>query len=110
VAILNQGTLRGVGAVEELTAGIRGQSEFVWSGTTISPGLTQLGADCHVAGDTVRAVVPSDRMDAALDVIKRERLRLISVTPVRTSLEDYFLAQLTPVPEEAKVAANGNGG
>ena len=34
VAILNQGSLRGVGAVEELTTGIRGQVELVWAGTT----------------------------------------------------------------------------
>jgi len=110
VAILNQGTLRGVGAVEELTAGICGQVEFVWAGAAISPGLAQMGADCHIAGDSARAVVPADRQDAALDVIKRERLRLISVTPVRTSLEDYFLAQLTGASEEAKHATNGKGG
>ena len=110
VAILNQGTLRGVGAIEALTAGISGQVEFIWSGTTISPGLTQLGAACHKAGETVRAVLPAAQQDPALDVIRREGLRLISVTPVRTSLEDYFLAQLTPASEEAKLAANGKGG
>ena len=34
--------------------------------------------------------------DAALETLRREHLRLISVTPVRTSLEDYFVAQLKP--------------
>ena len=110
VAILHQGALRGVGAVEELTRGIRGEVELVWAGTTISPGMTQLGADCHQAGDTVRAVLSAARQEAALDVIRRERLPLISVTPVRTSLEDYFLAQLSPAPEEIQHAANPTGG
>lgn len=107
VAILNQGTLRGVGAVEELTAGISGQVELVWAGMNIPAALVALGADCRVAGDTVRAVLPGTQQDAALDTIRRERLRLISVTPVRVSLEDYFMAQLSPVPAQAAGVANG---
>ncbi len=34
--------------------------------------------------------------DAAIEALRRERLRLVSVTPVRTSLEDYFLQKLQP--------------
>jgi ABC-2 type transport system ATP-binding protein len=107
VAILHQGTLRGVGAVEELTAGIRGQVEIVWAGTSVPPALGALGAESHVAGDTVRAVLPSTQQDAAIEALRREKLRLISVTPVRVSLEDYFMAQLsTDKPETLAVGRN----
>jgi ABC-2 type transport system ATP-binding protein len=98
VAILHQGTLRGVGSVEELTAGIGNQVEIVWAGRSIPAALAQI-AECHLAGDTVRAVFAETQQDAALDVLRRERLRLISVTPVRTSLEEYFIAQLSPVEQ-----------
>ena len=59
--------------------------------------LRTLGAECHVTGDTVRAIVPEANQDAAIEALRRERLRLISVTPVRTSLEDYFMQKLQPV-------------
>src|SRR6201997_2030433 len=94
VAIIHLGQLRGVGAVAELTAGGGAQGEIVWGGTGIPAMLKVLSAECHVAGDTVRAVFPADKQDAALEALRRERLRLISVTPVRVSLEDYFLTQL----------------
>ncbi len=94
VAIIHQGKLRGVGAVEELTAGATAQVEIVWGGTSIPSSLQALAADCHVAGDTVRAVLGATQQEAALETIKREKLRLISVVPVRTSLEEYFVAQL----------------
>jgi ABC-2 type transport system ATP-binding protein len=106
VAIIHLGQLRGVGAVEELTAGVSAQVEIVWAGTSVPAAVKGLGADCHVAGDTVRAVFAEGKQDAALEVLKRERLRLISVTPVRMSLEDYFMTQLeghagTSIPAEA---------
>jgi ABC-2 type transport system ATP-binding protein len=107
VAILHQGKLRKVGAVGELTAGIRGQVEIVWSGSSIPAALSALGTECHVAGDTVRAVLPEAAQDAALDALRREHVRIISVIPVRTSLEDYFMAQLAPAEGEAVLARNG---
>jgi ABC-2 type transport system ATP-binding protein len=94
VAIIHLGQLRGVGAVEELTAGARAQVEIIWVGAGEVAGMKALGAECHIAGDTVRAVVAPEKQDAALDVLCRERLRLISVTPVRTSLEEYFVEKL----------------
>lgn len=105
VAILHQGKLRGVGAVEELTAGIRGQVELVWAGRSVPTALTGLGAECHVAGDTIRAVLPSAQQEAAIDILRREKLRLVSVTPVRVSLEDYFVEQLSqPGPDVLETA------
>jgi ABC-2 type transport system ATP-binding protein len=99
VAIIHLGELRGVGAVAELTAGVRGKVEIVWQGTTVPAALQALGAERHFAGDSIRVVIPEENQDAALDALRRERLPLISVTPVRTSLEDYFIAQLTKYAE-----------
>jgi ABC-2 type transport system ATP-binding protein len=94
VAIINRGELRGVGAVAELTAGVHGKVEIVWHGTSTPAGIQAMGAECRAAGDTMRAILPEENQDAALEALRREQLRLISVVPVRTSLEDYFVAQL----------------
>jgi hypothetical protein len=59
-------------------------------------GLTSLGAEARVSGDMVNAVVPEEQQDAALEVLRRERLRLISLTPVRSSLEEYYIQKLQP--------------
>ena len=94
VGIIHQGELRGVGSVADLTSSVHGKVEVVWQGTTVPASLRALGAECHVTGDTVRAVLSEANQDAALEALRRERLRLISVTPVRTSLEDYFIAEV----------------
>ena len=61
-----------------------------------------MGAECHAAGETMRVIVPEENQDAALEALRRESLRLISVVPLRTSLEDYFVAQTgTPAKSEA---------
>ena len=96
VAVINKGELRGVGAVADLTSSVHGRVELVWQGTVVPASLRALGAECHVTGDTVRAIVSEANQDAAIDALRRERLRLISVTPVRTSLEDYFMQKLQP--------------
>lgn len=94
VAIIHLGQLRGVGAVEELTAGVQAQVEIVWTGGPGASALNGLGAKSHVAGETVRAILAPEKQDAALDLLLRSRARLISLTPLRTSLEDYFVQQL----------------
>jgi ABC-2 type transport system ATP-binding protein len=94
VAIIHKGELRGVGAVEDLTATVQGKVEVVWQGTQVPASLRALGAECHVSGDTVRGVLGEKQQDAAIDALRRERLRLISLTPLRTSLEAYFVEKL----------------
>jgi ABC-2 type transport system ATP-binding protein len=96
VGIIHQGELRGVGAVADLTSSVHGKVEVVWQGTVVPASLRALGAECHVTGDTVRAMLSEANQDAAIEALRRERLRLVSVTPVRTSLEDYYLQKLQP--------------
>jgi len=103
VGIIHQGELRGVGIVADLTSSVHGKVEVVWQGTSVPSSLRALGAECHVTGDTVRAVLSEANQDTALEALRRERLRLISVTPVRNSLEDYFIQKLRPT--EATVGA-----
>ncbi|HEY4053996.1 MAG TPA: ABC transporter ATP-binding protein [Terriglobales bacterium] len=100
VAVINLGQLRGVGAVAELISGEQGKVEIVWQGTTVPAAIQTIGAETHVAGATTRAVISEQNQDAAIEALRREGLRLVSVTPVRTSLEDYFMAQLKPTAKE----------
>lgn len=104
VAIIYKGELRGVGAVAELTSTVQGKVDLVWQGTQVPASIQALGAECHVSGDTVRAVVPESQQDAAIDALRRERLRLISLTPVRTSLEEYFVEKTRKADSTAGAA------
>ena len=103
VAIIHQGELRGVGAVADLTSTVQNNVELIWQGTVVPGSLRALGAECHIAGDTVRAILREANQDAAIEALRRERLRLISVVPVRTSLEDYFVQKLKPAEAAAGV-------
>jgi ABC-2 type transport system ATP-binding protein len=94
VAVIHLGDLRAVGAVADLTSGVQGKVEIIWEGTSVPASVKALGAECHITGDTVRAVLPEESQDLALDVLRRERLRLVSLVPVRTTLEQYFVEKL----------------
>ncbi len=103
VAIIHQGELRGVGRVADLTSSVEGKVEVVWQGNSVPASLKTLAPDCHVTGDTVRAVVLEANQDALIDALRRERLHIVSVTPLRTSLEEYFVQKLKPSQAAAGV-------
>lgn len=103
VAILNLGELKGVGRVADLTSSVSGKVELVWRGQEIPPALKGLGAEWHVTGGTVRVIIPEQSQEPALEVLRRQHLPLISVTPIRTSLEDYFISTLKPTEAVAGV-------
>jgi ABC-2 type transport system ATP-binding protein len=94
VAIVHKGELRGVGAIEDLTSTVQGRVEVLWQGSQVPASMKALGAECHVSGDRVRAIINENQQDATIDILRRERLRLIAITPVRTSLEAYFVEKL----------------
>ncbi len=94
VAIIHKGELRGVGAVEDLTSSIQGKVEVIWHGTQVPGSIKALGLECYVTGDRVRAVINENQQDAVIDALRRDRQRLIAITPVRTSLEAYFVEKL----------------
>jgi ABC-2 type transport system ATP-binding protein len=101
VGIIHQGELRGVGAVADLTSQTQGKIEIIFYAQKVPADLTGLGAEARVSGDMVNAVLPEERQDAALEVLRRERLKLISLTPVRSSLEEYYIQKTRPA-ETAK--------
>jgi ABC-2 type transport system ATP-binding protein len=98
VGVIHQGELRGVGAVADLTSEKQGKVEIVFytQAQKVPPALTSLGAEARVSGNMVNAVLPEEQQDAALEVLRRERLKLISLTPVRSSLEEYYIQKLRP--------------
>jgi ABC-2 type transport system ATP-binding protein len=105
VAIIHLGELRGVGVVADLTGSIHGKIELVWQGNLIPASIESLGATCHVYGDTVRAVLPEEKQEDVMEALRREHLRLVSLTPVRASLEDYFVQKLRHAEAMTEVRA-----
>lgn len=105
VAIIHLGELRGVGAVADLTSSVEGKVEVVWQGAFVPAALKVLTTECHATRDTVRAVVLEANQDAVIDSLRRGGIRIISVTPVRTSLEEYFVRKLKPAQAAAGVTA-----
>jgi len=103
VAIIHLGELRSVGAVVDLTSSIEGHVELIWHGNKVPAAMNALGAECHVTGDTVRAVLLEGNQEAAMEALRREQLRIISLIPVRTSLEEYFVRKLQPSKAAAGV-------
>ena len=96
VAIIHLGELQGVGAVADLTSSVEGKVEVVWHGNFVPAALKFLVAESRATGDTVRALVLEANQDAVIDGLRREGIRIISVTPVRTSLEEYYVRKVTP--------------
>lgn len=103
VAVIHQGELRGVGAVADLTSGTQGKIEIIFYASKVPADLTRLGAVAKISGDMVNAVLPEEQQDAALEVLRRERLKLISLTPVGKSLEEYYIQKLQPGAVERNV-------
>jgi ABC-2 type transport system ATP-binding protein len=103
VAILHKGELRGVGAVEELTAHTQSKVEILFYGLQAITLVSALGAECHATGETVRAVIAESQQDLALDALRRAGARLISLTPMRATLEDYFIERLGGKAEKVEV-------
>lgn len=103
VAVLHEGQLRGIGTVADLRAEAVGQVELVWQGR-LPIAMKPLLAQWHVTGELVRGVVGEAAQAEALEVLGRERLRLVSLTPLRASLEDYYLRQVqgTEAAQEAR--------
>ncbi len=100
VAVLHEGELRGIGIVQDLVARFSGKVELIWDGASATAAVRALGCECHTTGETIRTVVEQEKLDTAIDVVRRNGGRLVSVTPLRASLEDYFLEKLHQQPVE----------
>jgi len=90
VAVLHKGHLRAVGSVTELTTTTDGRVEITCQNAPVSL-LTAFAIETHLGGDTIRAVLREPDLDRAIDALRRAHAKLVSVMPVRASLEQYFL-------------------
>jgi ABC-2 type transport system ATP-binding protein len=93
VAVIHKGELRGVGVVDDLRSAVAEKTEVVWQGAGALAGVAKHVVESHVSGDTVRATVSSQDLDLLLEKLRQQRVRLVSVTPLHGTLEEYFLAK-----------------
>lgn len=105
VGVIHQGELRGVGAVAQLTSQSQGKVEIIFCARNVPAGLASLVAEARLNGEMVNAVVVEEHQNAALEVLRREHLRLISLTPVRSSLEEYYVEKLRASEDRMGVGA-----
>src|SRR5262249_14338760 len=93
VAIIHKGDLRGIGVVDDLRSTGEGKTEVIWNGADALRAVAGHLLESHVTGDTVRATVAAGDLDLFLDKLRQAHGRLVSVTPLRGTLEDYFLSK-----------------
>ena len=100
VGVIHKGGLRGVGVVNDFRSSVADKTEVIWLGAGALATVNDLVSDTHITGDTLRATVQSANLDRLLEKLRQQRARLISVTPINRTLEDYFLAQTREKEEE----------
>lgn len=93
VAVIHRGELRGIGVVNDLRSNVADKTEVIWEGTQALTAAGQFLLESHVTGETVRGVVRSQNIDGLLEKLRQQHARLVSVTPLHGTLEDYFLAK-----------------
>jgi ABC-2 type transport system ATP-binding protein len=93
VAVIHHGELRGIGVVNDLRSSSSEKSEVVWQGAPALDTVSRLLLESHVTGDTVRATIASSSLDELVDKLRQQQARLISVTPLHGTLEEYFLSK-----------------
>jgi ABC-2 type transport system ATP-binding protein len=104
VAVIHKGELRGIGVTADLTARANEFTEIIWRGATTVAPVKALATEYYVSVETVRAVVPAARVQDALDAVRKHNGQLISVNPVRSTLEDYFMERLVEGGNAKKAA------
>src|SRR5215469_4626858 len=95
VAVIHKGELRGVGVVNDLRSNTADKTEVIWRGAQAISAVSSLLKQSHVTGDTVRAIVSAENLDRLLEKLRQAHARLVSVTPVQATLEEYFLSKTT---------------
>jgi ABC-2 type transport system ATP-binding protein len=103
VGVIHKGELRGIGVVEDLKSRSADQSEILWQGAHAVPAVASLLREKHITGETVRGVISGTDADLLLEKLRQQGARVISLTPMHGTLEDYFLAH-TSEPKEQVTA------
>ena len=100
VAVIHKGELRGIGVVNDLRSSVAENSEVIWEGAQAVSMLKELLTELHITGETVRGVVRNADLDNLLEKLRQQRGRLVSVTPLHGTLEDYFMAKTADAGRE----------
>jgi len=97
VAVLHQGRLQGCGELNAiLSLGVSTTELVVESPSTeVMAELKPYVSSVIRTGERVRLEIPEEgKVQETLEIILRRRTKLISVNPVKRSLEDYFLQKV----------------
>jgi ABC-2 type transport system ATP-binding protein len=104
VAILNKGKLQQVGALDEiLKVGIEGHEMILrnWPAQAMSA-IENACDEVRIMGDRLRLKLSSPaQMESLFSLIAAHKLELISINPVRPSLEEYFQSLITKRNKDA---------
>jgi ABC-2 type transport system ATP-binding protein len=110
VAVLVGGKLQGVGAPREIVSmEVHGMEILfeVWPGSSLPQNVIERATH---TGDRYRIEVPEAEIYSALEQLKLCQARILSVAPLRPSLEDYFfklVAQQKNTASSPPAAASG---
>jgi ABC-2 type transport system ATP-binding protein len=97
VAVLHHGRLQGCGELNRILGLGVSSTELVLEAPSaeVMAELNPYASSVIRTGERVRLEVPEEsEVQKALEIILRDRTKLISVNPVRRSLEDYFLQKV----------------
>jgi ABC-2 type transport system ATP-binding protein len=108
VAVLHQGKLRGVGAPGKIVSVEVHGMEILFEPAEDHPLSSSLAQRATPVGGRYRVEVPEAELYRTLDDLRACSARILSVSPVRPTLEDYFLGLVernpdSPAPVEAHV-------
>lgn len=102
VAVVHKGELRGIGVINDLRSSDSTKVEVIWEGSHALQAASRMITESHVTGELVRAKLSSSNLDSLLESLRHQHARLISVTPIRGTLEEYFMSK-TSEKEVARV-------
>lgn len=104
VGVINKGKLRGIGVLADLAREVSGKVEIVWEGAGARAGIEALGGKPNANSGMLRVVLPEASLDPAIDAIRKGNGKIVSITPVRVTLEEFFLEKLNTEEAGAEVA------
>jgi len=102
VAVLVGGKLRGVGSPDEIVSMEMAGMEILFEareGRAISPRLLERATK---TGDRYRIEVPETELYSALELLRSCDARILSMQPLRPTLEDYFLRLVDQNPPPSR--------
>jgi ABC-2 type transport system ATP-binding protein len=107
VAILNRGQLQGCGDLRQILSLGTSTSELILENPPdgVLEALRPLAASVVRTGDRVRLEISVEaNVEQALSIATHEKAKVISLNPIKMSLEDYFLSKIS----NKEVAASVN--